>query len=158
MLWFGNEKWFGVASKSPRRNNDHRSINVDDHKSQQESDNATTHLLSDAISSSIHNDLLVDSGAQLTARDKLSSSTRSKGTFCYWCVIAVRCLSMFYIVLGLITFAIGLFWRTRSFFALLGPLVCLCVVIVASEYYHTKRSKILEQCGTKLFTEQQQNN
>ena len=64
----------------------------------------------------------------------------------------MRCISMVYIVLGLIVFAMGLFWRTGSFVSLLGPLACFCVVLVASEYYHVKRSKVLEQCEMKRST------
>ena len=131
-----------MASSSGRKNNDHK-IDGNNNQPLLESDDVDTHLLSDAISSSIHNDPLIDSGTQDIA------STR---TVRYWCVTLLRCMSMVYIVLGLIVFAMGLFWRTRSFIALLGPLTCLCVVLVASEYYHVKRSKI--QCGTKLHIKQ----
>ena len=78
-----------------------------------------------------------------TERLHHSNALHQQGTrFKYsFCVLAVCCASMVYIVSGLIVFAVGLFWRTGTFVALLGPLTCLFVVLTASEYYHLKRSK-----------------
>lgn len=114
----------------------------------------STHLLIDAVCSSMRKDSLVDNCTQTTCRDKTSScrdtsSQANTRTFRYWCVTSVRCISIVYIVLGLITFAMGLFWRTGSYVSLLGPLACFCVVLLASEYYHAKRSKMFEQCVMK---------
>ena len=106
-----------MASNSTIEQSEHKTINGDNHQSLLDSHEETTHLLSDAISSSIHNDPLVDSDARVTSnRDETASSTgtnqQSTRTFRYWCVTVIRCISMCYIVLGLITFAMGLFWRT----------------------------------------------
>ena len=146
-----------MASNSTIEQSEHKAINGDSHQSLLDSHDETTRLLSDAISSSIHNDPLVDNDARVTSnRDETASSTgtnqQSTRTFRYWCVTVIRCTSMGYIVLGLITFAMGLFWRTGSFVSLLGPLACFGVVLVASEYYHARRSRRFEQCNRKWLT------
>jgi len=53
---------------------------------------------------------------------------------------------MSYISLGLTVFAIAIYWRTGSYFALLAPLACLTLVVVASEYYNLKRRGHLRRC------------
>ena len=109
----------------------------------------STHLLIDAVSSSIHKDPLVDNCTQTTSPSTDTPSQTNTRTFRYWCVTSIRFMSMVYIVLGLITFAMGLFWRTGSYVSLLGPLACFFVVLVASEYYHAKQSKRFQQCEMK---------
>ena len=64
----------------------------------------------------------------------------------YWVVNVVRYGFMSYISLGLTVFAVGIYWRTRSYFALLAPLACLAVVVVTSEYYNLKRRGHLRRC------------
>ena len=157
MVWFGKDNWFSVASNSTNEQSEHKTISGDNHQSLLESHDESTRFLSDAISSSIYNDPLVGNDALVTSnRDKAASSTdtnqQSTRTFRYWCVTVISCISMGYIVLGLITFAMGLFWRTGSFVSLLGPLACFSVVLVASEYYHARRSRKFEQCNRKWLT------
>ena len=50
-------------------------------------------------------------------------------------------VSMCYICLGLCVFAVGIFWRTGSYFSLLGPLTCCAVVLAANEYYVFSRTR-----------------
>ena len=66
----------------------------------------------------------------------------------YRTITCVRCASMLYISMGLIVFAVGFFWRTSSFMAILGPLSCFLVVFLASEYYNLKRKGRLKRCET----------
>ena len=55
---------------------------------------------------------------------------------------------MSYISVGLVVFAVGFFWRTNTFVALLGPLACFLIVCLASEYYILKRKGRLKRCET----------
>ena len=154
VVWFGKDSWFNVSAKSTQvvktviGDGHHPPIECHDK-------DESTHLLTDAVCSSMHKDPLMDNCTQTTFRDKtstLSTDTPSQAntrTFRYWCVTSIRCISLVYIVLGLITFAMGLFWRTGSYVSLLGPLACFCIVLVVSEYYHAKRSKRFEQCEMK---------
>lgn len=57
-----------------------------------------------------------------------------------------RFVGICYVSVGLVCFAVGLFWRTKSFFALLGPTAVLAVVIVTTEYYKMKRKGQLQRC------------
>lgn len=66
----------------------------------------------------------------------------------YWIITCVRYASMLYISVGLIVFAVGFFWRTTTFVAILGPLACFLIVCLASEYYNLKRRGRLKRCET----------
>lgn len=61
-------------------------------------------------------------------------------------ISASRFFGMFYVSIGLVCFAVGLFWRTQSFFALLGPTAVLAVVTVTTEYYKMKKKGQLQSC------------
>ena len=141
MAWFGKESWLGLDSKSATHLEDRKE--VDSHKSSSEIHDESTRLLTSDVLSSIQNDPLKDCTTQMPSINKApNTSLKSKTrTLRQWCVMSVCCVSMVYIVSGLIVFAVGLFWRTGTFVALLGPLTCLFVVLTASEYYHLKRSK-----------------
>lgn len=52
---------------------------------------------------------------------------------------ALRITGVVYVCIGLVCFAVGLFWRTQSYFSLLGPIAVFSVVFVSSEYYNMKR-------------------
>ena len=155
-MWFGKESWFGKPSSKPttgQLSEKHQnSINTvgHGHQSLLESRDENTRLLVDAVSSSIHNDPLHNDSADAS----IPLSQQTAGTFRYWCMALVRCVSIVYIVLGLIAFAMGFFWRTRSFISLLGPISCLCIVLVASEYYHARRTRQCEQCSRNWLTRQ----
>lgn len=137
-MWFGKDIWFNVSAKSTQAvNGGGRQQPVEFHD-----EDESTHLLIDAVCSSMRKDPLVDDSTQPTFGDISSSSQANTRTFRYWCVTSIRCISIVYIVLGLITFAVGLFLRTGSYVSLLGPLACFCVVLLASEYYHAKQSKM----------------
>ena len=56
----------------------------------------------------------------------------------------MRYVGMSYV--GLTMFAIGIFLRTRSHLALLAPVACLTIVVLASEYYNLKRRGHLRRC------------
>ena len=60
-------------------------------------------------------------------------------------VAAFRIIGIMYVSVGLICFAMGLFWRTRSFYALLGPIAVLAVVVTSMEYYAMKNGR-LQRC------------
>ena len=64
----------------------------------------------------------------------------------YWSATVMRYVGMSYVSLGLTTFAIGIFLRTRSYLALLAPVACLTIVVLASEYYNLKRRGHLKRC------------
>ena len=155
-MWFGKESWFGKASSKPAKQltEEHQDTVVGNgHQSLLESHNENSRLLVDAVSSSIHNDPLHNDSTGGTTSTNTSMIWQTTGTCCYWCITTVRFVSIAYIVLGLIVFAVGLFWRTRSFLSLLGPLSCLCIVLVASEYYHARRTSQCEQCRRNKLTE-----
>lgn len=57
-----------------------------------------------------------------------------------------RFVGICYVIIGLVCFAVGLFWRTQSFFALLGPTAVLAVVVVTTEYYKMKKKGRLQRC------------
>ena len=65
-----------------------------------------------------------------------------------WNVIVpiVRTFGVLYISIGLVCFAVGLFWRTMVFYALLGPITVFGIVFVSSEYYSMKRKGWLKRC------------
>ena len=64
----------------------------------------------------------------------------------YWTAFILRHVGMGYVSIGLILFAVGFYWRTRTYLALLGPFACLLVVVLFSEYYNLKRKGHLKQC------------
>ena len=64
----------------------------------------------------------------------------------YWSATVMRYVGMSYVSLGLTSFAIGIFLRTRSYLALLAPVACLTIVVLASEYYNLKRRGHLKRC------------
>ena len=152
VLWFGRESWFGTAPKPTKQVTEHQDVVSSVHQSLPESHNECTHLLTDAVSSSIHNDPLYSDSNRVTGGDgSTNTSIWSTTRTCrYWCITMIRIVSMTYIVFGLVVFAMGIFWRTRSFLSLLGPLSCLCIILIASEYYHARRSR---QCMRKRLTE-----
>jgi hypothetical protein len=154
-VWFGKESWFGKASSKPTKQliaeHSRDSVVGNDHQSLLESHDENTHLLIDAVSSSIHNDPLHGDGTGGTNGDATAIIQQTTGTCRYHCISLIRFISIAYIALGLMVFAMGLFWRTRSFLSLLGPLSCLCIVLVASEYYHARRARQCEQCGQNIF-------
>ena len=158
-MWFGKESWFDKVSSNTTKQlteeHSRDSVIGNGHQSLLESHNENTRLLTDAVSSSIHNDPLHSDATGDTNGDATKSAViqQTTGKCCYWCIILVRFISIAYIVLGLIVFAVGLFWRTRSFLSLLGPLACLCIVLVASEYYHARRTGQYEQCRRNKFIE-----
>ena len=159
-MWFGKESWFDKASSKPTKqlteeHQDTASVVGNGYQSLLESHDENTRLLVDAVSSSIHNDPLHnDSAGGTSARgDASTNEQQTTGTCRHWCINVLRFVSIAYIVLGLIVFAMGLFWRTRSFFSLFGPLSCLCIVLVASEYYHARRTRRWEQCRRNRLTE-----
>ena len=161
-MWFRKESWFDKASskatKQLTEENSRDSVIGDGHQSLLESHKENTRLLVDAVSSSIHNDPLHSDTTRDTNGDtstKTAVIQKTTGTCRYWCITLVRLISISYIVLGLIVFAMGLFWRTRSFLSLLGPLACLCIVLVASEYYHARRTGQCEQCRRNKYSQNQ---
>lgn len=83
---------------------------------------------------------------ELQDEKELRVTTNQTNNWRYWFVSTVRMLIMTYVAVGLIVFAIGFFWRTRSFFALLGPVVCLLIIFTASEYYNLQRKGRLRRC------------
>ena len=121
VVWYGKDSWFSTHSTPSH-------THPPTHSTQSEH----TKLLSEHISDSLNNH-------QINAS---SSEFRQRRTCRYYCVTVVRGVSLSYIVTGLTTFAVGFFLRTMSFFAILGPLSCLCVVLCANEYYRLRRSKI----------------
>lgn len=159
-MWFGKERWFSKTSSKPTKQftEEHQDtvVGKNGHQSLLESHNENTRLLVDAVSSSIHNDPLHNDSTGGTGGDASTNTSitqQTTGMYRFWCITVVRFVSIAYIVLGLIVFAMGLFWRTRSFLSLLGPLSCLCIMLVASEYYHAKRTKQCERCGRNKLTE-----
>ena len=142
VVWFGKDGWLGLAAKSTTRHlKEHEA--TDSLKSSPDLHDESTCLLTSAVLSSIQNDPLKDCTTQVHSRNKVPISNLNSNTRTYRqvCAAAVCCVSMVYIVVGLIAFAMGLFWRTGTFVALLGPLTCLLVVLAASEYYHVKRNR-----------------
>ena len=61
-------------------------------------------------------------------------------------VAAVQILGMVYVSIGLLCFAVGLFLRTQTYLALLGPIAVFGIVLVSSEYYNMKRKGCLARC------------
>ena len=155
VVWFGKESWFGRASKPTKQLTEHQGDVSNSHQSLLDSHKENTRLLSDAVSSSIHNDPLHDNSTGGTSGNASTTTSmwQTTGICHYWCITVVRFVSIAYIVFGLIVFAMGFFWRTRSFLSLLGPLSCLCIVLVASEYYHARRTRQCEQCQRNRLTE-----
>ena len=78
------------------------------------------------------------------AKQRPSRTLRSQCK--YWSATVMRYVGMSYVSLGLTVFAIGIFLRTRSYFALLAPVACLTIVVLASEYYNLKRRGHLKRC------------
>lgn len=77
--------------------------------------------------------------------EKLCSTHRAKKLRPCFATI-LRLVGMTYVSLGLIAFAVGFFWRTRTYLAILGPVACFAVVFTATEYYHLKRKGHLKRC------------
>ncbi len=124
VVWYGKDSWFS--------NHKHTSVKTGGELSTDES----TKLLKDKIL-----DTMLDH--QIDASKRYLSETNRTCRYC--CVSVTRFVSLSYITLGLIVFAVGFFLRTMSFFSLLGPLSCFCVVFCANEYYRLRRNKICLQ-------------
>ncbi len=120
LLWYGHDSWFS--------NHPPTSVKTSGESSTDES----TKLLKDRVS-----DTMLDH--QINASKRELSETNRTCRSC--CVSITRFISLSYIVLGLFVFAVGFFLRTISFFSLLGPLSCFCVVFCANEYFRLRQSK-----------------
>ena len=78
------------------------------------------------------------------AKPNPSRTVRSQ--YKYWSATVMHYVGMSYVSLGLTVFAIGIFLRTRSYLALLAPVACLTIVVLASEYYNLKWRGHLRRC------------
>ena len=142
---YGKESWFGNSKNDTRKKPTF--VSVDKNSDHDES----LSLLKDTAATSTLNHNVVNSngtnnGDVVTSR-KLLNSERSRHKSCrYWCVTVTRCVFMTYISVFLVVFAMGLLWRTRSFFALGGPCACFLVVFTASEYYRLRHNGRLKKC------------
>ena len=63
-----------------------------------------------------------------------------------WVIAVLRCCALTIITAALVVFAVGLYLRTRTYAALLGPVGCLLVVSVATEYYRLSEKGYLRRC------------
>lgn len=130
VIWFGKDSWFNAS---------------------RDQESSATNSKS-ALESHSDTPTLQQSDPLLPINTSNVETKRFPKNICYWCVMVVRYASLSYVVGGLVVFSVGLFWRTLSFFALLGPVSCLAVVVIASEYYRAKRSGRLNQCEDLINT------
>lgn len=76
-----------------------------------------------------------------------SSNNETSETRLWNVIVAVlRTVGVLYVSIGLVCFAVGLFWRTKVFYALLGPITVFGIVFLSSEYYSMKNKGWLKRC------------
>ena len=128
MVWYGRDSWLSKHPPSKKDNLENGS---------ESSSNEQTKLLNDKMSDIKQVQSINTVPSNLSSLDVKNGNNR---TIRYKCVSIARCLSILYIVCGLIIFAVGFFLRTATFIAILGPFSCLLVVMTTNEYYRLKRT------------------
>ncbi len=128
MFWYGKDSWFSVQQPNGHQRSKERDTTAPRSPVATAETDEETKLLTETLEEEMENEhkMVID-------------QTKPTRNCRYWCVTIVRTVAMSYVAIGLTIFAVGIFWRTRSYFALFGPIVCFLIVFTGNGYYILKR-------------------